>query len=99
MFGNLNLAIGLLKENGFESLCLKTLQFQMIVKDNASKFISRAILRCQIDNGVAWQFIAPGKPTQNAIIVSFNGRLRGEFIKEKVFESLSHARPMLVKWW
>lgn len=41
---------------------------------------------------VAWHYIAPGKPMQNAFIESFNGRLlRDELLNEMLFTSL--ARP------
>jgi transposase InsO family protein len=33
-------------------------------------------------------YIAPGKPTQNAFIESFNGRLRDELLNETLFTSL-----------
>ena len=39
-----------------------------------------------------WHYIAPGKPTQNAFIESFNGRLRDELLNETLFPSLHHAR-------
>jgi transposase InsO family protein len=38
----------------------------------------RAILAWQEERGVEWHYIAPGKPTQNGFIESFNGRLRDE---------------------
>ena len=34
------------------------------------------MLRWHSDQGVAWRYIAPGKPTQNAFIESFNARQR-----------------------
>jgi transposase InsO family protein len=40
---------------------------------------------------VGWHQIAPGKPTQNAFIESFNGRLRDELLNETLFRSLSHC--------
>jgi transposase InsO family protein len=40
---------------------------------------------------VAWHYIAPGKPSQNAFIESFNGRLRDELLNETLFRSLPHA--------
>jgi hypothetical protein len=39
-----------------------------------------------------------GKPQQNAFIVSFNGRLRDEFLNETLFASLVHAPEALAIW-
>ncbi len=50
------------------------------------------------DRAVAWHYIAPGKPQQNAFVESFNGRLRDECLKETVFTSLRHARAVLAAW-
>jgi putative transposase len=41
---------------------------------------------------------APGKPTQNAFIESFNGRLRDEILNEEVFDTLADARSSLARW-
>jgi putative transposase len=45
-------------------------------------------------SGVAWHYIAPGKPQQNAFIESFIGRLRDECLNETLFSSLSQARAL-----
>ena len=50
------------------------------------------------ENGVGWHYIAPGKPTQNALIESFNGRLPDELLNEEVFESLAEVRQALGRW-
>jgi putative transposase len=50
----------------------------MVVSDNGTELASNAILTWQEDQKVEWHYIAPGKPTQNAFIQSFNGRLRDE---------------------
>jgi putative transposase len=63
-----------------------------------TELTSRAMLEWQNENGVGWHYIAPGKPTQNAFIESFNGRLRDELLNEEVFESLAHARQALGRW-
>ncbi len=42
--------------------------------------------------------IAPGKPTQNAFIESFNGELRDECLNEHSFESLAEAREIIEIW-
>lgn len=69
-----------------------------IVSDNGTELTSRAILEWQNETGVAWHYIAPGKPTQNAFIESFNGRLRDELLNEEIFTSLADARRKLAIW-
>ncbi len=49
-------------------------------------------------NGVELKFIQPGKPTQNAFIESFNGRLRAECLDQHWFEDLEHARTIIENW-
>ena len=43
-----------------------------IVSDNGTELTSMAILRWCQATGVEWHYIAPGKPTQNAFVESFN---------------------------
>ena len=69
-----------------------------IVSDNGTEFTSRAILRWADQNGVAWHYIDPGKPTQNAFIESFNGSLRDELLNEEIFDTLDDARWKLAIW-
>ena len=69
-----------------------------IVSDNGSELTSRAMLEWQNATGVNWHYITPGKPTQNAFIESFNGRLRDELLNEEVFASLADARQKLARW-
>ncbi len=71
---------------------------QTIVSDNGTEFTSMAILRWSQETQIEWHYIAPGKPTQNAFIESFNGRLRDEFLNETLFRSLGHAREALALW-
>lgn len=49
---------------------------KMIVSDNGTELTSHAILKWVRETGVEWHYIAPGKPTQNAFVESFNGRFR-----------------------
>lgn len=69
-----------------------------IVSDNGTELTSTAILSWSQETGVEWHYIAPGKPTQNAFIESFNGRLRDELLNETLFASLAHARVALADW-
>jgi putative transposase len=48
--------------------------------------------------GVALQFSEPGKPTCNAFHESFNGRCRGECLKQHWFFCLEHARAKIEPW-
>jgi putative transposase len=69
----------------------------MVVSDNGSELTGNAILTWADHTHVAWHYIAPGKPMQNAFIESFNGRLRDELLNETLFTSLagSCCPPML----
>jgi len=69
-----------------------------IVSDNGTELTSMAILRWCQETKIEWHYIAPGKPTQNAFIESFNGRLRDELLNETLFVSLAHARVALDAW-
>ena len=69
-----------------------------IVSDNGTELTSMAILRWTQDSCVEWHYIAPGKPTQNAFIESFNGRLRDECLNETLFATLAQARIVLAEW-
>jgi putative transposase len=71
---------------------------KMVVSDNGSELTSNAILTWAYQSRVAWHYIAPGKPMQNAFIESFNGRLRDELLNETLFTSLAQARIALGCW-
>ncbi len=62
-----------------------------IVSDNSTEFTSQAILEWQNNTRVNWHYIAPGKPTQNAFVESFNGRLRDKCLNEEIFNTLEDA--------
>ena len=65
----------------------------IIVSDNGTEMTSRAILEWTNRTGLAWHYIAPGKPQQNGFVESFNGRLRDERLNEEVFASPPQALP------
>ena len=68
------------------------------VSDNGTELTSMAILKWSQASGVAWHYIAPGKPQQNAFVESFIGRLRDECLNETLFVSLPQARTVLDAW-
>ena len=69
-----------------------------IVSDNGTELTSTAILKWCQETGVEWHYIAPGKPTQNAFIESFNSRFRDECLNETLFASLTEARAHINAW-
>jgi putative transposase len=70
----------------------------MILSDHGTEFTSNAMLAWTAEAGIAWHFIAPGKPMQNGICESFNGRMRDELLNETLFLGLDHARTAVAEW-
>lgn len=70
----------------------------MLRSDHGPEFASHALLRWAAERGVRLNFIAPGKPTQNAIIESLNARIRDEFLNEHAFLTLADARREATLW-
>jgi putative transposase len=80
-----------------ERLTLERTTPRVIVSDNGTELTSAAVLRWAIDR-VAWHYIQPGKPVQNAFIESFNSRLRDECLNEHAFLTLAEARRLIDAW-
>lgn len=70
----------------------------MVVSDNGTGLTSNAMLKWQGDRKVDWHYIAPGKPMQNGLVESFNGRMRDEYLNEHLFPSLRHACRTIAAW-
>lgn len=66
--------------------------------DNGPEFVSKALDLWAYWNKVQLDFSRPGKPTDNAYIESFNGRVRQELLNASWFESLEQARDMTEHW-
>ena len=60
----------------------------VIVSDNGTELTSIAVLKWATDR-LAWHYIQPGKPMQNAFVESFNSKLRDECLNEHVFTGLA----------
>jgi putative transposase len=71
---------------------------QALQVDNGPEFISRVVDQWAFEHGVALHFIAPGKPTENAFIESFNGKFRDECLNENWFLTLQEAREKIERW-
>jgi len=70
----------------------------MIVSDNGTELTSNAVLAWCGEAQVKWHYTTPGKPTDNAFVESFNGRMRDELLNETLFMSLGHAREKIAAW-
>ena len=66
--------------------------------DQGSEFISRDMDLWAYQRGVTLDFSRPGKPTDNAFIEAFNGRLRAECLNAHWFLSLVDAAEKLETW-
>jgi putative transposase len=69
-----------------------------ITVDHGTEFTSKALDEWCYLRGVKLDFIRPGKPTENAFIESFNGRLRDECLNVNEFATLDEARWRLRSW-
>jgi putative transposase len=69
-----------------------------IVCDNGPEFTSAVLDQWAHERGVYLDFIAPGKPVQNAFIESFNGTFRDECLNEHWFIDLGDARRIIEAW-
>ena len=69
-----------------------------ITVDHGTEFTSRALDDWAWRRGVQLDFIRPGKPVENGLCESFNGRLRDECLNVTEFVSLDHARAVLAAW-
>lgn len=66
--------------------------------DNGPELTSRHFLAWCIERKIELVHIQPGKPTQNARVESFHGRLREECLAVSWFENLFDARRKIAAW-
>jgi putative transposase len=66
--------------------------------DNGSEFISKTLDKWAYENDVTIDFSRPGKPTDNAMIESFNGSFRDECLNSNWFLSIEDARDKIEEW-
>jgi putative transposase len=69
-----------------------------IRSDNGPEFTSKALDAWAYEQDIEHHFISPGKPIENALAESLNGRIRDEFLNQHCFRSISHARDLGVDW-
>lgn len=69
-----------------------------ITVDHGTEFTSKVLDEWAYRRGVRLDFTRPGKPTENAFIESFNGRLRDECLNTFEFVSLANAQQQIEAW-
>lgn len=69
-----------------------------IRSDNGPEFISHEMQTWARREQIAWRFIEPGSPAQNAYIERFNGTCRRELIDANAFTSVDEARAAQQIW-
>ncbi len=69
-----------------------------ITVDNGPEFAGRVLDAWAYQRGIDLNFIRPGRPCENGVIESFNGRLRDELLNSEVFFSLEEVREKLEHW-
>jgi putative transposase len=69
-----------------------------IIVDNGPEFRSKAVQKWALNNHVELHFIDPGKPMQNGLIESFNGRLRDECLNLHWFTDIKDVRQIVLAW-
>ena len=66
--------------------------------DQGSEFVSRELDLWAYQHGVTLDFSRPGKPTDNALIETLNGKYRAECLNGHWFMSLEDARAKYAAW-
>ena len=66
--------------------------------DNGPEFVARALLKWMADHSIETALIDPGKPWQNGVAESFNGKFRDECLSAEWFLSLAQAKVVIEAW-
>ena len=66
--------------------------------DNGPEFVSTAVLKWLTDAGIETAHIAPGKPWQNGLDESFNGKFRDECLNMEWFRTRAEAVVLIETW-
>jgi len=71
---------------------------EVLRTDNGPEFLGDVFVQWAKANGMAIQYIQPGKPNQNAFIERFNRSYREELLNVYLFKNLDHVRQATHLW-
>lgn len=71
---------------------------KILRSDNGPEFVSHALLRWAASHGLDMALIEPGKPWQNGVAESFNGKFRDECLSMEWFRSRAEAKVVIESW-
>ena len=66
--------------------------------DNGPEFVSKTLLAWITAQGIGTALIEPGKPWQNGVAESFNGKFRDECLSLEWFRSRAEAKVIIEAW-
>jgi putative transposase len=66
--------------------------------DNGPEFVSKALLSWIVAQDIGTALIEPGKPWQNGVTESFNGKFRDECLSLEWFRSRAEAKVIIEAW-
>jgi putative transposase len=66
--------------------------------DNGPEFVSKALLKWAVGQNLDMALIDPGKPWQNGIAESFNGKFRDECLSMEWFRNRTEAKVVIEQW-
>jgi len=66
--------------------------------DNGPEFVSRAMLKWITGQKIGTALIEPGKPWQNGVCESFNGKFRDECLSLEWFRTRAEAKAVIEAW-
>jgi transposase InsO family protein len=66
--------------------------------DNGPEFISLAMLRHIVERSIATALIKPGKPWQNGVVESFNGKFSDECLSLEWLCSRAEVNVVIEQW-
>lgn len=69
-----------------------------IISDNGTEFTAKEFRAWAESHKIKLYYIRPGRPVENGMIESFNGRVRDECLNQNIFTSLEDAGDIVENW-